>query len=376
MREVGREPTWPERRAAAVPQPAQVPEAVADAAAGQILALQQSAGNAAVLGMLAGGAAGLIQRQRDAGVDAGPGPTDAGSLPGGTGVAVSPAEALYSEYLEAQMSLDDFRRESHKITNHQPSTGLGLFDAEYVPNTSRLEITLKLKFSFTSGARSDWPTAPAAELTWTPRAQAEFQANFISTVRAAWSGKHTFYCQKDWWETLSADVALNVVAVDKDEHFAVNVVKIPARQFRQSSVTSPFFGGFFGGGTADFDSEDLTPTDKPGGKQRAAVHETGHMLGLGDEYEEADSALGRFFEGSVKHEDLVSAEFGHGVARGPDDRIMSGGERIMPEHGVTFLEALKDATSVGWAHERKTPREVPPDPHAPPAATPTPTPTP
>ncbi len=46
------------------------------------------------------------------------------------------------------------------------------------------------------------------------------------------------------------------------------------------------------------------------------------------------------------HSKLVQAEFGKGVLRGKDNRIMSHGNRVDPEHGVTFLEALRAVTGM------------------------------
>ena len=62
------------------------------------------------------------------------------------------------------------------------------------------------------------------------------------------------------------------------------------------------------------------------------------MLGLGDEYPSKKNKK------RIAHAKLVRAEFRKGVLRARDDRIMSGGNRIEPEHGVTFLEALRAVT--------------------------------
>jgi hypothetical protein len=81
-----------------------------------------------------------------------------------------------------------------------------------------------------------------------------------------------------------------------------------------------------------------------------AAHEFGHMLGLGDEYEE---------EGEPKeasHSEWVKAEFGYGVSRPPSEArfresIMLGGtKRVLPEHGVAFLQAMRGITQVEEWH--------------------------
>jgi hypothetical protein len=73
------------------------------------------------------------------------------------------------------------------------------------------------------------------------------------------------------------------------------------------------------------------------------VHEFGHMIGLGDEY------AGR---PTPRHAASFQAVTGETIATGADDRIMSGGERILAEHYITFLEGLKAATSMEeWTYE-------------------------
>lgn len=60
----------------------------------------------------------------------------------------------------------------------------------------------------------------------------------------------------------------------------------------------------------------------------------------------------------------VSQEFGHPILRGQfnKDSIMAGGVVILPEHGVTFLEALRDITGMQeWAIMPKSPRAIPTD---------------
>ena len=103
-------------------------------------------------------------------------------------------------------------------------------------------------------------------------------------------------------------------------------------------------------GQATLDSEDLEQYDG----QTPAYHEGGHMLGLGDEYP------GKKFKGKApSHSKLVRAEFGKGVLRGKDDRIMSHGNKVEPEHGVTFLEALREVTQMKeWSVTPKTPAAV------------------
>ena len=83
------------------------------------------------------------------------------------------------------------------------------------------------------------------------------------------------------------------------------------------------------------------------------------MLGLGDEYPAKKGKKAR----SAAHDVLVRTEFGHGVPRRRDGRVMSNGEDIEPEHGVTFMEALRVVTKMKeWSFEAKPPMAVPSEP--------------
>ena len=65
------------------------------------------------------------------------------------------------------------------------------------------------------------------------------------------------------------------------DHWEITVKKIKAGGFSTSYVVPSK-------GSVTLDSEDLTPVTKAiGFKQRGAVHEFGHMLGLLDEYKKS-----------------------------------------------------------------------------------------
>jgi hypothetical protein len=263
----------------------------------------------------------------------------------------------WEEYQDSMSDYRDFVTQSHTAENYQSSTDIGLFDAIYEPGSGTLRIVVKCRFAFVNGSAAKYPTAKAEELTWADAESEQWKNNFISTVSSAWSGgNHIFYCEKPWWESLSAKVNVEFQAVDSGEHFAVSVTKIPpGAPPRTSSVTSPTvlpIIGATGPGSAEFDSHDLSLEQKRAGMQTPAIHEAGHMLGLDDEYGES---------GSPDHSDEVESEFGHGVARKRDGRVMSNGNDIQPEHGITFLLALKEATGMDeWtATMCPVPRPVP-----------------
>ncbi|NOY27494.1 MAG: OmpA family protein [Oligoflexia bacterium] len=82
-------------------------------------------------------------------------------------------------------------------------------------------------------------------------------------------------------------------------------------------------------------------------QQRTAVHEFGHMLGLGDEYPGADTtdAAGNVVShvGEKAEHSELAEEFNlvdDPVVRTHSDNVMSNGEVVRPQHYATFLDAL------------------------------------
>jgi hypothetical protein len=241
------------------------------------------------------------------------------------------AKDAWEDWQAASTARSNFIGKTHAANNFQSESGLGLFDATYDPGAGSLNIALRVKFNFTPGRPSDFPSAAPETLVWDDASKTSWQTQWASQVEAAWSGKHTFHCQKKHWEDLFARVTVSVVAVDSGEHYAVNVARIPPGEFQQSSVSIAVPG------TGTFDSEDLTP--KSGSGQVGAVHESGHMLGLDDEYTEACN-------GEPSHADMAQADYGVEVTCGDNNRLMSGGNDVPAEYGVTFLAALRAATNL------------------------------
>lgn len=269
---------------------------------------------------------------------------------------------LWEDYQDAKKELKAFKAKTHTAKNFQSTTRLGMFDATYKPAKGILEVVCKCQFNFINATAAEFPKAKPEELTWTDEKEKnQWKKNFLSTASSAWSTENPiFYCQKDWWESLTAKVVTKFKAVDADPHFVLNIKKIPKKEFVTSKVKRPKVkpDGTFTPGVGTFDTEDLEKVNKPGGKQVPAVHEAGHMLGLDDEYETGSKK-------APSHSKLAKSEFGHGVARGADGRIMSGGSDIQPEHSVTFLAALKEATGMDeWtAAMCPAPKPIPPNPH-------------
>lgn len=267
-------------------------------------------------------------------------------------------------YEDSQSDLADFLGEAHEAENFQSETGMGAFDATYDPNLGTLLIECRCHFEFVPGLLPYILEGyPLEALTWAEDAKADWKARFLATCSETWSASAlTFHCQRDWWEHLNASVQVRFVESDDAPHFNLNVTKIPSGEFQTSSVRRPEVGFWntgqldgFEPGTGTFDSEDLEEVDKgiEGSPQVPAVHEAGHMLGLGDEY----VASG---EGDPSHAEMVESEFGEGWGKADDGRIMSAGSDIHPEHSVVFLAALKEATDMEeWATVPRPSRPVP-----------------
>jgi hypothetical protein len=234
----------------------------------------------------------------------------------------------------------------------RPSTGLGNFDILYEPKTGVLTVTVKCRFKFKDGKPGDFDDEDEPQgWIWKPAETAKWKADFMRRVSAKWSGQFTFHCTRDWWEELQAAVQVRFVESDaKHSHYDLQVTKIPEVDSRRSKVRRPKHNK--NKGRAFLDSGDLAQEDKGNFSQTVAFHEAGHMLGLGDEYSKDDDK-------PVAHEKLVQAEFGHGVPRHDDGRLMSEGDLIGPEYGVTFLEALRVITDVPqWHYTAKLPAPV------------------
>ncbi|WP_270023570.1 hypothetical protein [Solirubrobacter phytolaccae] len=269
-------------------------------------------------------------------------------------LARNPATFTPQGYEEAMAKKAEFMDILYRRRDYRPSTGRGNFDVTYDAKGGRLVVTVRCHFNFLGGSESDYPDADPEELAWDPKASAEWKTKFMELVSAKWSNTFTFHCTKPWWEDLKANVQIRFVEDSKDPHYDLNITKIPEDEERGSSVTAPKW--WQDKGKTKFDSEDLRPHDKAAGTQRPAVHEAGHMLGLADEYPIKKGKKAK----TAAHDLLVRTEFGHGVARKRDGRVMSNGEDIEPEHGVTFIEALRVVTMMKeWSFDAKPPTPVP-----------------
>lgn len=73
--------------------------------------------------------------------------------------------------------------------------------------------------------------------------------------------------------------------------------------------------------------------------QNPALHETGHMLGLDDEYPVTGAAAGTPVDPA--YQAMITATTGEVLTRGRDESAMSLGSTVRPWHYSSFLEALR-----------------------------------
>lgn len=318
--------------------------------ADRVLALQRAAGNRAV--------AAMLQRAEA------PGPATGGEL------------AAYQAAMDEKRAFQALA--PLQIRDHTPSTGIGLFDAQYDPKAGVLAVTVNCSFEFVDGTRSQLMTKSGRRLPqgplppdvdiekdpvhlvqvadrWTPEEQRRWRYKFMAQAEAWWSEQFTFWSTRDWWEDVRALVTIDFKEADpqkvpRSSRFNVRVHK---ESNQESQVMTESRSAFMS--ERDLDSN-LTAR---GTSHITGAHEAGHFLGLGDEYPIKDTD-------EVKHSALVKAEFGHEVRRGTTDpdSMMSGGILVLPEHGVTMLEVLRLLTAkapmpVGWSHQPRPPRPVP-----------------
>lgn len=236
---------------------------------------------------------------------------------------------------------------TYKKTNYSPPTGMGLFDVSLNPKNGRLEILVKVKFVFEDGAPTQFAGKKGEVHTWSSSEKKKWAANYIALIEGRWGGKYHF--SHPDLKNVTVYVDVEVEEHTSGWHYELKVNKIPKGEMEQSSIThyGTTVGGKFTASTdtdkheADLDSEDLTFVHKGTPvkeKQKGAVHEFGHMVGLDDEYVDGFP--------DIAHAAMVRDALGTVLAEGNFDDVMSVGNHIEKQHYVTFLAALKEVTGL------------------------------
>jgi outer membrane protein OmpA-like peptidoglycan-associated protein len=239
-----------ERSEVQAPEPAVSPTAPAPAAAtpvAGVLALQRSAGNAAVSRALARQAAPPATASP---IVAGPGGAPPQAVPvvgpstGDAATDLAAADAFHKSGVRGPQAI-------------QSSSGIGAFSATYTPSTDTLKITVKGSVVFEPGIKpkgsgfevGDPGLAPVltripppgprrtafiAAFQWTTAEEAPFLADLARVVGDAWKGKHEFHVNRPQWEWIGAKVDIDIQVRKQedtgrapDDHFSIKTVKVP-----------------------------------------------------------------------------------------------------------------------------------------------------
>ena len=236
----------------------------------------------------------------------------------------------------------------------------GYFRAEYAPSKETLTISVPIDFSFldsdvetTQIVGDPYGNKPNEAVTaketkrWSGAEIKDWRDKFIKTVETTWSSKqtkHEIYCHMPEWESLKARVIVKVDVMGKE--IPARLEPFRAKVFRGDIPPGPCYGK--GECVRKAEAIFTYETVKNGGK--VAAHEFGHMLGLGDEYEEPGKPK------KASHSDWVKAEFGYEVSRPPSEAqfresiMFASTGKVLPEHGVAFLEAMRRITKVEEWH--------------------------
>ena len=180
--------------------------------------------------------------------------------------------------LDAEEELEDFRNGTYApLTDHKPSSDVGLFDAACNMRAGTMTITLKVAYNFTAGDPTKVSAGfRAGEFQWTPQEQAEWKARYMREVGAMWSAQFTISNTKPHWSAMTVATTVNVIEDAGDPHFTLTVAKYPPDAgMAQSSICPPGFhhnaatGNCLANtaaddesGTGELDSNDMRPEQK------------------------------------------------------------------------------------------------------------------
>lgn len=144
---------------------------------------------------------------------------------------------------------------------HAPSTGLGGFDASWIPApagvaTEKIAMNVKIVFhdAVTMSGTTASPTFPnfqsvadminalpvadrltlAAEYQWGRAGKTDWCTKLATVVDSGWSGKHSFFINKPQWDWIGADVDVDLTVAEgaqgANDHLGLQVFKVDVHE--------------------------------------------------------------------------------------------------------------------------------------------------
>lgn len=187
----------------------------------RILALQRTLGNRTTAGLLAAAQPNLTVRAGSAGiVRRTTGTTTTGQSTTGNGTVTTTTEKVRTRERSNALTPEDGLQQflssmedpgKRTLLHNIPSTGMGRFDAEYVPKAGKLLITVRPLFNWNG--------------PWKDTEKESFVNEFTRQTQSRWSGQYRMQCIRPGFEKLFADVEVRVALASKveDAHFNITV---------------------------------------------------------------------------------------------------------------------------------------------------------
>lgn len=227
-----------------------------------ILALQRSVGNQAAMRALTSAPLGVHRNVLD----------DIGN-------AVGDAFDMRTDEdrLDAEEELEDFRNETYApLTDHAPTSGVGLFDAAADMRAGTMTVTLKVAYNFVDGTAANVSAGfRPEEFKWDPAERIAWKERYQREVSAMWSAQFQISSTKPNWSAMVVDTTVSVIEDSADPHYTLTVAKYPPdARMAQSSICPPGYhhdaasgncaanAAGDESGTGDLDSNDMRPEQK------------------------------------------------------------------------------------------------------------------
>lgn len=109
-----------------------------------------------------------------------------------------------SDFFKSKTPKEKFLDKKFAKKNHTPSTGLGLFDAEYQPKTGKLNIILRVNFNFQDLGAYESQATKKEDAYWTDEQKKAWKTNFYDSILSKWGNISPITCTKEGYEDVTA----------------------------------------------------------------------------------------------------------------------------------------------------------------------------